>query len=100
MALATNHKTFELINYFRSKQYIVCSQTSCAVLSHCFTDRRYARESTFCIQKLVALATNHKTFELINYQFNRDLHNPLLMRGHDFTWITELENRNAHDVSE
>ena len=22
------------------------------------------------------------------------------MRGHDFTWITEVENRNAHDVLE
>ena len=28
---------------------IVCSQTSCAVLSHCFTDRTCARESTFFV---------------------------------------------------
>ena len=22
------------------------------------------------------------------------------MRGHDFTWVTEMENRNVHDVLE
>ena len=36
----------------------------------------------------------------INYEFNSDLHNLLHMRGHDFTWITEVENRNTHDVLE
>ena len=28
---------------------IICSQTSCAVLSHCFTNRTWARESTFFV---------------------------------------------------
>ena len=36
----------------------------------------------------------------INYEFNKDLHNLLLMRGHNFTWITEVENTNAHVVLE
>ena len=29
-----------------------------------------------------------------------DLHNSFLMRGPDFTWITQVENRNAHDYLE
>ena len=29
---------------------IVCSQTSSAVLSHCFTDSTCARESVFCLK--------------------------------------------------
>ena len=35
-----------------------------------------------------------------NFEFNQDLHNSLLMPRHDFTRITEVENRNAHDVGE
>ena len=31
----------------RALQFIVCSQTSCEVLPHCFTDRTYGQESTF-----------------------------------------------------
>ena len=34
----------------------------------------------------------------INYEFSQYLHNSLLMHGHDFTWITEVENKNAHDI--
>ena len=36
----------------------------------------------------------------INNEFNQDLHSSLLMGGHDFMWITEVENRNAHDILE
>ena len=46
-------------------QIIVCSQTSCAVLSHCFTDCTCARESVFFVSKLVARATNYITIVLI-----------------------------------
>ena len=34
----------------------------------------------------------------INYKFNLDLHNSLCIHGHDFMWITEVKNRNAHNV--
>ena len=44
---------------------MVCSQRSCAVLSHCFTDCLCARESAFFVSKLVARATNFRTIVLI-----------------------------------
>ena len=40
---------------------IVCPQTSCAVLSHCFTDCTCARESVRFVLKLVARVTNYRT---------------------------------------
>ena len=43
---------------------------------------------------------NQSLNNCINYEFNKDLHNLLLMLGHDFTWITEVENTNAYDVLE
>ena len=47
---------------------IVCSETSCAVLSHCFTDCMCAQESYFlCLRAgtVPAYATNDKTIPLI-----------------------------------
>ena len=63
---------------------IVCSQTSCAVLFHCFTDCTCARESTFFVQKLVARATNYRTIVLITNSINMCI----IYGGH----------QNAHDV--
>ena len=47
----------------------------------------------------MASATNHKTIIVIT-KFNQNLHTSSLMCGYDFTWITEVENRNADDVLE
>ena len=52
---------------------IVCSQRSCAVLSHCFTDCTCAWESGFFVYKLVAGATNWRTI-VSTTKFNHDLY--------------------------
>ena len=49
--------------------------------------------------RLVVRATNHKTIRLITNLIRICIIH-YLMRKHDFMWITEVENRNAHDVSE
>ena len=53
--------------FCRAFVLIVCSQTLCAVLSHCFTDCTCAREvrPLFFVYKLLARATNYKTIALI-----------------------------------
>ena len=54
----------------------VCSQTSCPVPSHCFTDCTCARESLKARASSNQLQNNR-----INYQFNQDFHNLSLKRG-------------------
>ena len=50
--------------------------------------------------KLVVHTINHNAI-ISKYELDQDLHSSLLMHGHDFMWIyTEVENRNAHNVSE
>ena len=52
----------------------------------------------FCLK--ASGSCNQSEDNRINYKFNQDLHNSLLIHVHDFTWITEVENRNAHEVLE
>ena len=94
-----NFPNIDFTNRFSRLLRSVRSQMSCAVLSHYFNDRTCARESTFFVQRLVARATQSQNNH-INYEFNKDLHNSLLMSGHEFTLVTDVENRNAHDVLE
>ena len=56
-------------------------------LSKCAWERKV-------FDQIVVLITNSR----INYKFNLNLHKSLLMLVLDFTRITELENRSAHDV--
>ena len=44
--------------------FIVCSQTLCAVLSHCFTDFMCVQESMFFVLKVVGHTTNYRTIIL------------------------------------
>ena len=54
---------------YSAKVCIVCSQTSCAVLSHCLTECTYAQESAFLIEKVVATCHQLKN-NRINYEFD------------------------------
>ena len=79
---------------------IVCPQTECAFLSYCFIDRTFARESAYFVQKQVSRAPNHRQMRYIKKSI-RIWIIPCLCTGTvSFTWITEVENRNPHDLWE
>ena len=70
----------------------MCSSVSLLNWSHVCTGKY-----VLCVK--ASSSCNQSQNNRIGYRFNQDLHNSLLlMGGHDFTWITEVENRNAHDV--
>ena len=50
----------------------------------------------------MARATIYRTFTEQSYQLRIKLRFALFLTypRHDFTWITEIETRNAHDVQE
>ena len=72
---------FQLISTNDVTRCLVCSRTSCAVLSHCLTDYT-------CALSLQARGSCNQL------QNNRTSYES----SYNFTWITEVETGNAHDV--
>ena len=80
---------------------MVWSEMLCAVVSHCFTDCTYAWESSFFVQKLMACTTKYRTIILITNSITICIIYRLFeSQFHDFTWITEVETKDAHGSQE
>ena len=67
------------------------------VLSHCFNDCGHVHGKVHSLSKSLWPVQPITEQYRINYEFTKDLHGSLVMRRHDFTRITEVENRSARE---